>query len=71
MFDRIVVGLDAKDGIVATHGWRVASGRGVVDTNTSPLQTAVSPSSVLWASSPGYGGSNMLRQNAGGEGPEC
>jgi phosphoribosylformimino-5-aminoimidazole carboxamide ribotide isomerase len=29
--ERIVVGLDAKDGIVATHGWQVASGRKLVD----------------------------------------
>ena len=29
--ERIVVGLDAKDGVVATHGWQVASGRRLMD----------------------------------------
>jgi phosphoribosylformimino-5-aminoimidazole carboxamide ribotide isomerase len=27
--ERVVVGLDAKEGVVATHGWQVASGRAV------------------------------------------
>ena len=44
--DALVVAVDARDGIVATHGWREASGRNVLDLARELAEDGVS--SVLY-----------------------